>query len=205
MANNAGGMDVRLVNLRFGSHYHQGTVWTHNETDFIELGDIDGAHMCYVDPTSISGYIVPSMMLMAAGVDPFENYEIIGSHPGVIEALYDPDGVCEAGAAYFDARDPLEGVHPDVKEVVLELDTSPPIPNDSFSFAADLPDALREALVSALLEIGSTEEGLAWLAVMGGGSEGLVETGHDLFSGLVELIDGAGFEGPFEVFEYYFH
>jgi hypothetical protein len=37
------------------------------------------------------------------------------------------------------------------------------------------------------------------------GSEALVETGHELFSGLEELIEGAGFPGPFEVFEYYFH
>jgi phosphate/phosphite/phosphonate ABC transporter binding protein len=190
VANETAGAEIALTNIRFGQPYFFSQIWTHEATGFTSLADLQGALMCYGDPSSASSYVIPSLMLMAEGLDPFENADIIGSHPGVIEALYHQ--ACDGGASFFDARDLLEGTYPDVKEVVLPLELSPQIPNEGFSFAAHVPEAQRDAVISALLEVSSTAEGLELLGVIGGSSQGLVQTDQSIYSGLEALFADAG-------------
>jgi hypothetical protein len=193
------GMEASLVNIRFGYPYSPSQFWTHDGTGFDELADLGGASLCYVDPSSVSGYIIPSLRLLAAGVDPFANYTLEGSHPAVIEALY--AHACEAGATYFDARDMVS--YQDVKDVVLPLDDYFQIPNDNISLAAHLPPALGDALVSALLEIAGTPAGQDLLATLAGGSEGLALIDHSTFSQLETLLADAGMPAA-NVFEFYY-
>ena len=196
------GAEIGLTNFRFGQPYYLSQVWTHKETGFTTLTDLEGVPVCYVDPSSASGYIIPSLMLMAEGLDPFENANIVGSHPGVIEALYHQQ--CDGGASFFDARDMLVDTYPVVKDVVLPLELSPQIPNEGFSFAAHVPDNQRDAVVSALLDVSSTAGGLEQLTIISGGSEGLVQTDQSIYSGLEDLIADAGLTAS-EVWENYYH
>jgi phosphonate transport system substrate-binding protein len=158
------GIDVALVTVRFGLTTYRGQIIVRADSGITSLQDLKGKVMCWVDPNSTSGYIIPRIMLKANGVDPdtdFAQTIEAGSHNNVVTQVYNGD--CDAGATYDDARSSVEEDLPDVKEKVVILDYTTDIPNDSVSFIKDFPADQREQIVNALLDIASTEDGLAAL------------------------------------------
>ncbi len=158
------GVDVALVTVRFGSTTYAGQIIVRADGGITGLQDLKGKVMCWVDPNSTSGYIIPRIMLKANGIDPdrdFARTVEAGSHNNVVVAVY--NGQCDAGATYSDARSSVEKDYPDVKTKVVVLATTTKIPNDTVSFIKDFPADLREKVVNALLEIAQTEEGKAAL------------------------------------------
>ncbi len=154
------GVDVALVTVRYGSTSYKGQIIVRADSGIKSLQDLKGKVMCWVDPNSTSGYIVPRIMLMANGIDPDKDFAKTieaGSHNNVVTQVY--NGECDAGATYVDARSSVEKDLPDVKEKVVVLATTSDIPNDNVSFIKDFPQDLREQIVNALLEISKTEEG----------------------------------------------
>jgi phosphonate transport system substrate-binding protein len=160
LANEKYGVDVGLVTERFGATTYKGQINVRADSGIESLEDLKGKVMCWVDPNSTSGYIIPRIMLKANGIDPdtdFAQTIEAGSHNNVITQVYNGD--CDAGASYDDARSSVEEDLPDVKEEVVILATTTDIPNDSVSFIKDFPEEKREAIVTALLEIAQSEEG----------------------------------------------
>lgn len=155
------GVDCALVSVRYGSPYYNGEIIAGADTGITKLEDLKGKTMCWVDAVSTSGYIIPRIMVMAAGVDPDKDLAQqveAGTHDGVVLAVYQGD--CDAGACYIDARDKIEDDYPDVKEKTIVIAESPEIPNDGLQFIEDFPADKREKIVKALLEIMETEEGV---------------------------------------------
>ncbi|MDQ4075213.1 MAG: phosphate/phosphite/phosphonate ABC transporter substrate-binding protein [Chloroflexota bacterium] len=162
LANERCGVDVSLATVRFGEPFYTGQIVANADAGIETLEDIAGNTICWVDPLSTSGYIIPRVMVAAAGVDPDQlESQFAGSHPNVITAVYGGD--CAAGATYVDARTAVEEEFPDVMEQVIIVAESPPIPNDTVAFSPDVPEDVRESVVSALLEVAETEEGVAAL------------------------------------------
>jgi phosphonate transport system substrate-binding protein len=160
LANEKYGIEVGLVTVRYGSNSYKGQINVRADAGIESLADLKGKVMCWVDPNSTSGYIIPRIMLKANGIDPdndFSKSVEAGSHNNVITQVYNGD--CDAGASYDDARGSVEEDIADVKEKVLILDYTTDIPNDSVSFSKDLPADLRDQIVSALLEIAASDEG----------------------------------------------
>jgi len=154
------GVDVGLVTVRFGSTSYKGQIIVRADSGIKTLQDLKGKTMCWVDPNSTSGYIVPRIMLKANGIDPDKDFAKTieaGSHNNVVTQVYNGD--CDAGAVYVDARSSVEKDIPDVKEKVIALATTSEIPNDNVSFIKEFPQADRDKIVNALLEISSSEEG----------------------------------------------
>ncbi len=154
------GVDVGMVTERFGLTYYNGQINVNADAGVNEIADLAGKTMCWVDPNSTSGYIIPRITLAANGVDPDTDLagEVeAGSHNNVIIQVYNGD--CDAGATFVDARTAVEEEYPDVNERVLVLATTTDIPNDSVAFIADFPEDMRQQIVDALLDISSTEEG----------------------------------------------
>ena len=154
------GVDVGLVTERFGSTFYKGQLNVRADSGITSLEDLKGKVMCWVDPNSTSGYIIPRVMLAANGIDPdadFAKTVEAGSHNNVITQVY--NGECDVGASYADARSSIEDDFPDVKEVVAVLATTTDIPNDSVAFTKDFPPEMREEIVAALLAFAQTEEG----------------------------------------------
>ena len=167
MANEKYGVDVGLVTVRYGSTSYKGQINVRADSGISSLDDLKGKVMCWVDPNSTSGYIIPRIMLKANGIDPdtdFSKTVEAGSHNNVVTQVYNGD--CDAGATYADARSSIEDDHADVKEVVVVLATTTDIPNDNVAFAKDFPKDDREKIVNALLEIAGTEEGQAALETL---------------------------------------
>lgn len=158
LANEKYGVDVSLATVRFGNPYYRGQIVVNAESGIEKLSDIQDKKMCFVDPLSTSGYIIPRITLAAAGVDldTLDSTES-GSHPNVITAVYNGD--CDAGATFVDARSSIEEDNPDVTEKVLVLAESPEIPNDTVAFASGVDADVRESIVNALLKIAETDEG----------------------------------------------
>ena len=154
------GVDVGLVTERYGATSYVGQINVRADSGITSLADLKGKVMCWVDPNSTSGYIIPRIMLAANGIDPDKDFAQTveaGSHNNVITAVYNGD--CDAGASYDDARDSVEEDLPDVKEKVVVLATTTDIPNDSVSFVKDFPSDMRQQIVDALLAYAATPEG----------------------------------------------
>jgi phosphonate transport system substrate-binding protein len=158
------GVDVGLVVIRFGQTTYKGQIIVGAKSGIKALTDLKGKTVCWVDPNSTSGYIIPRIMMKANGIDPEKDFKRTveaGSHNNVVIAVYKGD--CDAGATFTDARGTIEKDYPDVKSKVVILATTPDIPNDNVAFAKDLPKDLRDKITKALMEIAATDEGKAAL------------------------------------------
>jgi phosphonate transport system substrate-binding protein len=164
LANEEHGVAVALVTERMGATSYRGQLNVHVGSGIGSLQDLKGKVMCWVDPMTASGYIIPRITLQANGIDPdadFARTVEAGSHENVITQVY--YGNCDVGATYVDARSSVEKEIADVKDVVIVLDTTAAVPNDSISFGKDFPEDLRQEIVNALLAYAGTEEGRAAL------------------------------------------
>ena len=123
------------------------------------LVDVAGQTVAFVDQGSASGYLVPSLQLLNAGVDPESDIDPLfaGGHDAAVQAVYDGDAT--VGVSFNDARGQLVEQVPDVGEQVVVFAWSFPIPNDGWAVGGDLPPDLQEAISAALVDIVNTPEG----------------------------------------------
>ncbi|MBP6016539.1 MAG: phosphate/phosphite/phosphonate ABC transporter substrate-binding protein [Candidatus Promineofilum sp.] len=160
LANEQCGVDAGLATSRFGATTYAGQIIVRADSGITTLEDLRGKVMCWVDPASTSGYIIPRILLAANGVNPdtdFSQTIEAGSHNNVVTQVYNGD--CDAGATFSDARTGIEEEFPDVLEKVVVLATTSDIPNDSVSFVKDMPEEMRTKIVAALLDIAGSPEG----------------------------------------------
>ena len=186
------GVDVALVTVRYGSTSYKGQIIVRADSGIKNLEDLKGKVMCWVDPNSTSGYIVPRILLQANGIDPDKDFAKTieaGSHNNVVTQVY--NGECDAGATYVDARSSVEKDLPDVKEKVVVLATTSDIPNDNVSFIKDFPTDMRDQIVNALLEISESEEGKQALNELYS-IEGLKPADDSFYDGFRAMLSKAG-------------
>jgi phosphonate transport system substrate-binding protein len=132
-----------------------------------KLTDLKGKNFCFVDPNSTSGYIVPRILLKAAGVDPDTDITSInaGSHPNVAIGVY--KGQCDAGVAYIDILTDtsanLVATYPDIATKVVAFMDSDKIPNDGVQVVKTLDPTIRKAVVDSLLAMEQDPGGAAIL------------------------------------------
>jgi phosphonate transport system substrate-binding protein len=124
-----------------------------------ELTKLAGQTVAFVDQGSTSGYAIPALQLVDAGVDPIDGIDALfaGGHDSSVQAVYDGDAV--VGVSFNDARGQIVEATPDVGEKVVVFGWSGPIPNDGFAVAGDLPTDLIEAITNAFVKIAGTEAG----------------------------------------------
>ncbi len=160
LAHELGCADAALVSIRYGSPTYNGQIITQANSGIHTLKDLKGRTFARPDPLSTSGWIIPMLMMKAAGLDPQKDLARIvdaGSHDSVVAAVY--KGEVDAGATYVDARTRIEKDHPDVMEKIVVIKVTPAIPNDGVQFIPSMPKDLKEKIINALLEISKTDEG----------------------------------------------
>lgn len=160
LANEKGCAEAALVSVRYGSAVYNGQIFVRADSGIESLEDLDGKTFCRPDPLSTSGWIIPSITLKAAGVDPDTDLaEIVdaGSHDAAVAGVYNGD--CDAGASYVDARGTIEEDYPDVMDVIKVIEISADIPNDGVQFVPGFDEEMKAQIVEALLAIAETEEG----------------------------------------------
>ncbi len=186
------GVECALVSVRYGSPYYKGEIIAGVDTGITKLADIAGKTMCWVDAASTSGYIVPRVMLKAAGVDPdtdLAQQVEAGSHNNVVLSVYRGD--CDAGAVYVDARGNVADEYPDVNDKVIVIAESAEIPNDGLQFIEDFPADLKTRIVEAFKEIMATEEGAAAMKLSYQWAE-VIEKDDTFYDGFRATLSAAG-------------
>jgi phosphonate transport system substrate-binding protein len=193
LAAQRGCAEAALVAVRFGSPVYNGQIIVREDSGITELSQLAGKTFCRPDPLSTSGWIIPSLDLQAAGVNPDTDLTVLdaGSHDAVVAAVY--SGECDAGATYVDARGTIEDENPDVKEVVAIIQTSVDIPNDGLQFSSAVPQEMRDQIVDAMIKIMATEEGQEAMdaAYQWAGVEAHGDEFYDPFR---QLLDAAGMD-----------
>jgi phosphate/phosphite/phosphonate ABC transporter binding protein len=201
VAYDSAGAQPGLNIVRFGAPFYTSQILTYSGSGVADIEDLASRPLCWVDGYSTSGYIVPSLMLMVADVDPDTTATYYGSHNQVVWELYGHN--CDGGATYVDVRTAAEFPE-DVMEMVFPIAISPTIPNDGFAFRGGLSEAARTQLIDAILAVAGTPEGDELLHILIDYHEGM--EGHDfnLYQGLYDLIvDDVGYTPQYVWDTYY--
>jgi phosphonate transport system substrate-binding protein len=166
LANEKGCAEAALVSVRFGSPVYNGQIFVRADSGINSIEDLAGKTFCRPDPLSTSGWIIPSITLKAAGIDPDTDLAQIvdaGSHDASVAGVYNGD--CDAGSSYVDARGTIEEEYPDVMDVIKVLEISADIPNDGVQFVTGFDAEMQTQIVDALLAIADTEAGVEALDI----------------------------------------
>jgi phosphonate transport system substrate-binding protein len=192
MAADRGCAEAALLSVRFGSPTYNGQFLVRADSGLDELSDLAGKTFCRPDPLSTSGWVIPSIMLRGAGVDPDSGLaEVVdaGSHDAVAAGVYSGD--CDAGATYVDARSRIEEDYPDVMEQTVVIAVEPDIPNDGVQFQSTVPQETRDQIVGGLLAVAATEEGVEALNTAYQWQE-LVEADDSYYDAFRQILQAAG-------------
>jgi len=193
LAAERGVAEVALVAVRRGRAFYDGQIVAAADSGITSLADLEGRTFARPDPNSTSGWIVPQIVLAAAGVDPASDVEVLdaGSHPAVISAVY--SGSADAGASYIDARAAIQDDNPDVMDKVVVIEEFGPIPNDGIQFSTQMDPEMVETITQAFLDIAATEEGAAAMDSVYSWNE-VVRQGDDFYDPFRQILEASGFD-----------
>ncbi|CAN5252128.1 phosphate/phosphite/phosphonate ABC transporter substrate-binding protein [soil metagenome] len=134
-------------------------------SDIHSIEDFAGKTVCFVDPSSTSGFLFPSAGLLDAGIDPEGDIQSVFAGGHDVSALSVSKGDCEAGFADDTRVGQQLDTEPGSVEVVWESDL---IPGSPLAVRLDLPESLvanvrrivlEEANVDAMEAAGRCEAG----------------------------------------------
>jgi phosphonate transport system substrate-binding protein len=92
------GIEVALKSLRFGYTEYWTEFIVPRDSDIESLEDLAGKSWAYPDPTSTSGWLVPSGLMTTLGIEPGERVET-GGHSAAVRAIY--NGEADFGTVFF--------------------------------------------------------------------------------------------------------
>ncbi|MFJ4175063.1 phosphate/phosphite/phosphonate ABC transporter substrate-binding protein [Microbacterium sp. NPDC089696] len=124
-------------------YYSQAIVPADSDIDSIE--DFKGKKVCFVDPSSTSGYLFPSYNLLEAGIDPTTDITPVfaGKHDVSVQKV--GEGVeCEVGFA-----EDSEVAKSDAVKVIDET----MVPGAPLVYSSTLPDDIAQELIDGLGQI----------------------------------------------------
>jgi len=169
LANEKYGVQARLITMRYGEATYKSQFLVKDQSSIKKLSDLNNKKLAFVDPASVSGYLLPMKYLRDQKVKPKEVVFAM-RHDNVISMIY--QGQVDAGATFYsppengviqDARRLVKAQYPDIEEKVKILELTTSIPNDPIVFRADLPEEMKEKISVALIQFAKTPEGLAAL------------------------------------------
>lgn len=112
-----------------------------------KIPDLDGGKFGFVEPYSVSGYLLPAQFLQKEGVK--VEAKFLGSHDQAMDALV--KGEVSAIATY--------GRHAAERKDLRVLARTGTVPNEPFVFRKGLEPEKREAIIKALQELAVSAEG----------------------------------------------
>jgi phosphonate transport system substrate-binding protein len=147
-----------------------------------------------VHKSTTAGYIFPKYYLFKKGVLRFEDYfsKVIytGSHDASVFSVLTGD--TDIGCASDQIFDRLAGANPLIKEKLIILASSAPVPANILGVAKDTEKLLKERLREALMNMEKTPEGKEVLSTLGAVS--FIETKKSEFEPLFEMLNTLGLE-----------
>jgi phosphonate transport system substrate-binding protein len=124
-----------------------------------DLADLKGEDVCFISPSSATGYLFGAAAFLELGIDPENDINpiFIGDHNSAVRTMW--DGEC---AAVFTYRDYAERVayddNPDIPAGELRILWSEEVPEAGLAISTKLPEDVQDTLRAALLDINGTAE-----------------------------------------------
>jgi phosphonate transport system substrate-binding protein len=191
------GYEVEVMGTQLGGRLtYTAQIIAGANTGITSIEDVAGRSICWGNPNFLAGNRVPRMMLWAAGINPDtdmgEATETM-TQDQVTTGVYNGD--CEVGTVSEGALGRLERQHEDAMDKVVVVAESPPIPSVALSFAPDLSDELKTAIIEGFRAVlaRAGNEGAQALQ-MGYGWDSVDDVEDDLFDPLRDLIRDAKME-----------
>ncbi|MEW6180170.1 MAG: PhnD/SsuA/transferrin family substrate-binding protein [Chloroflexota bacterium] len=178
-AHDRGWVTVGLLINHFGTFYYGSQFLANVESGFISyfdplanastadaqtaLSQLNGYRPCWVEPGSISGYILPSGILNQLNIETQPGV-YSQTHPAVIRSLY-IKGICDFGVTFSISGDPRTSSQvindlPDAPQRVIILwQTNPDIPNLNLSYSTVVSESQIKQINSALMDFVETIDG----------------------------------------------
>ncbi len=162
------------------------------------LAQFTGLRPCFVSETSVSGYLLPLNLLKANNIQINEPV-FSQSHASVIRALY-TKGICDFGATFSHLGDPrtsssvLSDMPDAVEKIPIIYRSEPIIPNINISAFESLPQDLDPLVISAILDLLQTDNGLVILSGSSGYNiSSMKQIDDSAYTTLREIINSLGF------------
>ena len=190
-AHEQGCVNVALIAEKNGSPFYTSQVVARSDSGITSLSDLVDASFCRPYAESFSSWLVPRMMLKAAGINPETDLAEIrdaGGYVLVIREVY--NGECEAGSTYTDTELQIQDEYPDITNVISVIAESPQIPHENIGFRPDVPDDVQVAMINAFLFIKNYNNGQVLKDVFGW--DGLFSADDTNYNPLRELMASAG-------------
>ena len=176
-------------------NFYQGQFIANKKSNIKTVADLKGKTFCFVEPNSTSGYIIPSIVLKANGVNPDKDFKATqnaGSHDNVAIAVYKGD--CDAGATFVDVRTdsaPIKQNYPDILDKVDAFFITDKIPNDGMQVTKDFPANLKDATVKGMMFISNDAGGKVMLRSLYS-YNAMAEIKPDFYDAFLALLKKAG-------------
>jgi len=157
------------------------------------MADLKGKSFCFVEPNSTSGYIIPNIIMKAAGINPETDLSAVinaGGHDKVAIAVYKGD--CDAGVTFVDTRTDaaykLFETYKDIGTVLKVFALSDRIPNDGVQYIKELDPAVQTVITEGLLAMAADPGGKQTLKSLYNinGYEKIDATFYDEFAALLK-------------------
>lgn len=192
-----GGVEPLLSRLQNdGSTGYYSIVVTRCDSGLNNIASLEGKVLAFADPDSTSGYAVPYFNL-AKEVDPKSFFEAIpfsGSHEAGVQGVV--NGTFDAAATYM--TNETNGIIPRMitkgiieEGVACPIWQSPEITSGPFTARANLPQALKDDMKQAVLDI--VEKDPAAFKEMTGGEDSTqkdwIEVDHSRYDWIVGMRD----------------
>ena len=200
LAHDKYGAEAKLTLIRFGESTYKAEILVRSSGPIHRLEDLNGKKFAYVDPASVSGYMLPLKMFKERNVKPKETVFAM-THDNVVSMVY--QGQVDGGAAFYsppekggiqDARRLIKTQHPDVEEKVKILELSSSIPNDPIIFRKTMPEEMKTKIADAMMRFATTEEGKKameqWSSV-----NGMIPASDKDYNQVREMMKTLGKEG----------
>lgn len=176
--------------------FYKGQFIARVDSGITTLADLKGKTFCFVEPNSTSGYVIPNILMKAAGVDPdvdLASYQMAGSHPNVAIAVYKGD--CDAGITFIDVMTDspanLAADFPDISEKVKAFLVTERIPNDGVQFIPGFDPAFKDAIIKGLLSM-TEEPGGKYLLKSLYSINGYLEVDENYYKPFLDVLIAAG-------------
>lgn len=123
---------------------------------------LKGKKIAFVDAASTSGYLFPASFMKGAGIDMekgkfFSDVIMAGQHDAAAKLVL--NGGADASWTFEDVRDNLVKDTPDVKDKLIPVAFTAPIPNDTVSVRKGLPADFVAQFKKAMLDYAATDDG----------------------------------------------
>lgn len=170
LANKKYGAEARLTVIRHGSDTYQSQFVVRAGSSIKKIEDLANKKVAFVEPASMSGYILPVKTLKDKKIEPKETV-FAGKHDNVVSMVY--NGQVDAGATFYsppnkdekgveqmeDARRLVLTQYPDVEKKVVILSLSDSIKNDPIVFRKEISEEMKNKIVDAMIQFVGTAEG----------------------------------------------